>query len=59
MCADCDWEEALEQANRLLDDGRYAFASETIEGIADWIEERQHVTDAQQEALNNIERSKQ
>jgi len=59
MCADCDWEEALEQANRLLDDGRFVFATQTVEGIADWIESNQHVTDAQQEALNNIERSKQ
>ena len=47
MCANCDWENAAEQANEMLDDDSLRFASDTIESIRDWIEENEHVTDAQ------------
>ena len=64
MCNDCDWENALEQANDLIEragdlpERASDFAEsvqETLEGIASWIAENEHVTDAQQTALDNIE----
>lgn len=58
MCDSCGWEEELERANNLLADKDYEFASDTLSGIADWIEENEHVTDNQASALSNIENSK-
>ena len=58
MCESCGWEDELDRANSLLNDKGYEFASDTISGIASWIEENEHVTDGQASALSNIENSK-
>ena len=64
MCNDCEWETALEHAEDLivraedLPERAADFAEsiqETLKGIAAWVEENEHVTDAQQTALDNIE----
>jgi hypothetical protein len=54
MCSSCQREDALRQANDLLEDPDFNFAEESIDGIKTWIEENSHVTDPQRRALNNI-----
>lgn len=64
MCDNCDWESAVKNCDELLsrieelpergDD----FASNcqgTVEGIQIWIEDNEHITDAQEVALENID----
>lgn len=58
MCSKCDWESALQECEDLLNDEDYAFASDTLQGIADWIEAEHHVTERQQAAIENIGNSK-
>lgn len=57
MCDHCDYEDELDRATKMIEQGLYDFALETIEGIQEWIQENEHVTDAQIRALDNIERS--
>ena len=57
MCSRCNWEDLLEQIDRLLDDSDYEFATDTLGGIREWLEENQHCTDRQREAVENIEES--
>lgn len=54
MCNRCNWESSLDLSEELMNDSDYEFAIDTVENIHDWIEENEHVTDAQQEALSNI-----
>lgn len=57
MCDGCEWENRLDQANEMLDDVSLEFAYDTIEGIRDWIEENEHATEQQCDALDNIQRA--
>lgn len=57
MCNLCDWEVALDLADDLSVDPDCEFAIDTIEGIREWIEENEHVTSKQLEALENIQAS--
>jgi hypothetical protein len=59
MCDECGWEEALELAEEMMADEKYEFAADTVVGIYEWIEDNHHVTERQQEALDNIYGSKQ
>jgi len=58
MCSSCDWESALEECEELLENADYAFASDTLSGIKDWIETNEHVTARQNNAISNIQNSK-
>lgn len=58
MCKSCDWESSLQECEDLLTDEDYAFASDTLEGIRDWIQTEHHVTERQQTAIENIGNSK-
>ena len=59
MCEKCNWEFMLALADEMLDDEeeRYLFAEDTIFGIRNWIDDESHVTESQEQALNNIYRS--
>jgi len=57
-CSSCDWESALEACEELLNDTDYAFASDTLTGIKDWVETNEHVTTRQEDAITNIRNSK-
>ena len=59
MCADCDWESAAADCQELLSDPDFEFASDTLEGIKDWIETHEHVTMKQRDAIDNIWGSKE
>ena len=54
MCDSCDYHNLLERIQDLFDSGRADWASDTLEGIHDWVEEHEHVTDAQRRAVENI-----
>lgn len=58
MCAECDWITVFDRIKDLMDTGKFGFAQQTLEGIAEWIEEHQHVTDNQRAAVERIAESK-
>lgn len=58
MCSGCDWETGLEEIEECLDDPDYEFAEDTLEGIKEWVEHHEHITEKQQEAIDNIIDSK-
>jgi hypothetical protein len=57
MCQSCEWPEALDELNDLCEDSDYEFANDTLSGIAEWVEEKHHVTEKQLTAIANIKRS--
>lgn len=57
MCQGCDWETFLETIEEIMDDHAYEFASDTIGGIYDTVQERKHCTDGQKKAIANIKKS--
>lgn len=57
MCRQCEWEEYLEKTSDMLMDEDYEFAHDTLNSISKWIEENEHVTDKQADAVDNIENS--
>ena len=57
MCNSCGWEAHLVEIEEMLEDENYEFASDTLEGIRDWIEENNHITENQQMAIENISNS--
>ena len=59
MCEHCEWFETLELIGKMLNAGEaYSFAADTLKGIRDTIDERGHVTTAQQQAVENIRASR-
>ena len=54
MCKFCEWENVLEELNDLCADNDYEWANGTLSGIAEWVEENQHVTEKQIDAIENI-----
>lgn len=65
MCNDCSWEEALETANEIIDmveeipEHGEEFAQgvqERTTSIRAWIQEHEHATDKQVNALENMHR---
>lgn len=54
MCEDCGWVKVREQIEEALDSGDFEWAEDTLDGIADWIDSNEHVTEKQIEAVRNI-----
>lgn len=54
MCSKCDWETYLEDISDMLSNSDYFFAQDTLEGIREWVEENEHITPAQKQAVENI-----
>lgn len=54
MCSRCDWEDVLERIEEMLGDSDYDFARDTLEGIREWVEDEEHVTERQKTAVDNI-----
>ena len=50
----CGWEGLSARIGALLADERYAFAADTLVGILDWVNEHEHATEAQKQAVGNI-----
>jgi hypothetical protein len=57
MCDSCEWPEALEELNELCENSDYDFANDTLSGIAEWVEEKHHITEKQLTAIANIKRA--
>ena len=58
MCNRCEWEELLEDIDELIDEPKYEFAQDTLEGIQEWVSDEEHCTEAQRNAVENIRDSK-
>lgn len=54
MCTSCDWEDYNDLCDEMLTEDKYDFAAETIESIQNWIIEKEHITERQKAALDNI-----
>ncbi len=54
MCDDCDWQEHVERIDELLAQERAEFASDTLEGIREWVVQQEHITPKQVRAIDNI-----
>jgi hypothetical protein len=54
MCNACSWEAALDELDDMLSSGDFDWASETLEGIQEWIKENEHATEGQLTAIGNI-----
>ena len=59
MCENCEWQEVADEIDDMMTQEKYDFALDTLESIHDWITENKHVTPGQQEAVENIRRSKE
>ena len=54
MCTGCDWEGLLDDIDMCLEEDKYEFAQDTLEGIQTWVAENEHCTDGQKSAVRNI-----
>lgn len=54
MCQHCNWDEWFEAINEMKDLGEFEWAFDTLDGIAEWVENNEHITDKQKEAVENI-----
>jgi hypothetical protein len=54
MCDSCEWEDQLEELNDLCADSDYEWANDTLSGIAEWVEEKKHITEKQIAAIGRI-----
>jgi hypothetical protein len=54
MCDSCEWDVVLTELEELCEADDYQWANETLAGIAGTIEEREHVTEKQLTAIENI-----
>ena len=57
MCEACRWSEWKDVVDEMMGEPRFDFASDTIEGIEEFVMEREHITDGQKRALVNVWRS--
>jgi len=54
MCQKCEWRDVLAELDDLCADNDYEWANDTLAGIGEWVEEHQHVTKGQIDAIENI-----
>ena len=54
MCEECDYMAFLDEIESMMGNDEFAFASDTLEGIHQWVEEHQHCTENQRAAIDNI-----
>lgn len=54
MCDSCDWEDELHAIQDMIDDGRFRYGHEVLEGVAEWVEENEHITDKQKFAVERV-----
>ncbi|MCE5277157.1 MAG: hypothetical protein ABFD92_16640 [Planctomycetaceae bacterium] len=55
MCQGCEWEDLIERIDEMLDEEKYEWAADTLEGIRGWVARNEHCTDKQKQAVDNIE----
>jgi len=58
MCVECNWQYAIEDIDEMLEEYNYQFAEYTLTGIRDWVDKNKHITEAQQDAIDNIRNSR-
>ena len=55
MCDSCGYEDVLIKIEEMLDSGDYGWATDTLEGIQEWVSDNEHCTEGQKRAVTNIE----
>ena len=50
----CKWEELVELIDEMMESEQYEFAQDTLEGIREWVADKEHATEGQHEAVTNI-----
>lgn len=55
MCKSCEWEDLIDRIDGMVDSGDFDWAMDTLDGIRSTVAEREHCTDRQAEAVENIE----
>lgn len=48
------WYEYLDKIDIMLRDSRYSFADSTLQGIRNWVVDKELVTDEQKEIIDNL-----
>ena len=54
MCNICEWDELEEKIEWMLEDEVFEFAHDTLDGILTWVTDKQHCTEGQKHAVENI-----
>ena len=54
MCDNCGWEILLESIDEMLEEEKYEYALDTLEGIKETVTQNEHCTEGQGEAVENI-----
>jgi hypothetical protein len=54
MCRECRWKELEYEIDEMLGDDAYEWALDTLGGIQETVIEKEHVTEKQREAIENI-----
>lgn len=54
MCEDCDYEGLMTRIENLIEDGRYHWAMDTLSGIRETVSDKEHATERQMAAIENI-----
>ena len=54
MCDECGWEDLATKIEEMTDCGDFNWAEDTLEGILEWVNENEHCTEGQTNAVNNI-----
>lgn len=57
MCDTCQWDKLLEEIEEMQQAGGYEFAHHALSGIYETVEEKEHCTERQWEAVRNIKNS--
>ena len=55
---DNPWSDYVDKIEEMLDDSQYDFASDTLSGILEWVQENEKITEKQMQAVDNIENSR-
>lgn len=49
-----EWVRYRDMIEEMIDSGDFDWAEDTLEGIYDWVDDHQHITDGQMLAIDNI-----
>ena len=54
MCDSCDYEDYLVKLSDMIENDNYSYALDFLEGVYEWVESHEHITDAQKEGVDNV-----
>jgi hypothetical protein len=54
MCMNCEYGEYIDKCDKILEDWDNDWCWDTVEGIKNWIEKKEHIIDKQKETIDHI-----